>query len=127
MSSQETVPIITALKKEKNPKRVEQGKRLAEISKQAKERKKAERENAEKIETGVNNSPSYTYTTWLAISGLTLTAIGTYYGYKTYHKNNNITELGIGSSSTPRLQRESPNPTTAPALPTDFPALDTLD
>ena len=42
-TSGETPSIVTT-KKEKDPKRVEAGKRLAAISKQAKERKKKERE-----------------------------------------------------------------------------------
>ena len=39
----EKAPNIVTTKKEKDPKRVEAGKKLAAISKQAKERKKKER------------------------------------------------------------------------------------
>ena len=41
----EATPSIVTNKKEKDPRRVEAGKRLAAISKQAKERKKKERES----------------------------------------------------------------------------------
>ena len=47
----ENVPKITAVKKEKDPKRVEAGKRLAAMSKNAKEKKMRE-----KIESKHNNS-----------------------------------------------------------------------
>ena len=49
----------TAPVKEKNPKRVEQGKRLAEISKAAKEKKKKERE-AEVRESAVKEKAEIT-------------------------------------------------------------------
>ena len=52
MSEKET-KITSAVKKEKNPGRVAAGKRLAAISKEAKERKKLERENA--IRESVDN------------------------------------------------------------------------
>ena len=42
--TEEDNKITSVVKTEKNPKRVEQGKRLAVISKEAKERKKLERE-----------------------------------------------------------------------------------
>ena len=55
--SEEDNKITSVVKKEKNPKRVEQGKRLAAISKEAKERKKLERENAikESLDNNDNN------------------------------------------------------------------------
>lgn len=87
-SELDSVPVITMSKKVKNPKRVEQGKRLAEISKQAKARKKAEtqsREDATIISPpSAGTEGSIGTVGKVALLGLTLTAIGTYYGCKTY-------------------------------------------
>ena len=79
-----THSIITAQKKEdhiKDPRRVAAGKKLAEISKQAKAKKKAEREANE-------NKPKLLQMSSMAaavsIASLALTAVGVYFGYKAF-------------------------------------------
>ena len=79
-----TTSLITAQKKEdriKDPRRVAAGKKLAEISKQAKAKKKAEREAA-------GDQPKLLQMSSMAatvsIASLALTAIGVYFGYKAF-------------------------------------------
>ena len=55
--NEEATEITSVLKTEKNPGRVAAGKRLAAISKDAKERKKLERENA--IKESLDNNDNY--------------------------------------------------------------------
>ena len=75
-------PKITATVREKNPKRVEQGKRLAAISKAGKERKRLDREGAMRECEGEGLNYNY-----IALVGLVVGAVGVYYTYRTYHDN----------------------------------------
>ena len=68
-------PKITATVREKNPKRVEQGKRLAAISKAGKERKRLDREGAMRKPDGEGLNYNY------------IGLVGVYYTYRTYHDN----------------------------------------
>ena len=78
--------LITAQKKEdriKDPRRVAAGKKLAEISKQAKAKKKAERDAAGGLTEDspkLLQMPSMAAT--VSIGSLALTAVGVYCGYK---------------------------------------------
>ena len=72
----ETATSIVTTKKEKDPRRVEAGKRLAAISKQAKERKRMEREEKSKKEREAVGIPSTTLMVGLTAAGV-ITALAT--------------------------------------------------
>ena len=70
---------ITTVEKVKDPRRVEQGKKLATISREAKERKVRERAEAAKADTTMDVLP---YLVIVAIVGASI--------YGGYYYNNNI-------------------------------------
>ena len=65
---------ITTVEKVKDPKRVEAGKKLAQISKHAKERKLREKIQRDNVK---EENSDYLY--YVAIGGLVLTGISSYY------------------------------------------------
>ena len=67
----EETKITSVVKTEKNPGRVAAGKRLAAISKEAKERKKLERENA--VKESLNNNDNYSN---ILVGGLVVAIAG---------------------------------------------------
>ena len=84
--TEEAPKITSAIKtpREKNPGRVTAGKRLAAISKEAKERKKLERENS------CDNDNSETQKTTILVGGLVAAVVALY--YLKFHNTDNTTE-----------------------------------
>ena len=85
MSEAET-PKITATVKENNPKSVEQRKRLAAISKAAKERKMLELEG----NTVTEPEGDWLNYTYIALAGLVVGAVGVYLTYRKYYDNQSV-------------------------------------
>ena len=97
-----TPSIITAQKKEdhmKDPRRVAAGKKLAEISKQAKAKKKAEREANENKPKLLQMS---SMTATVSIASLALTAVGAYFGYKAFRGRDSAVGLTEEAPLKPR-------------------------
>ena len=88
--TEEAPKITSAIKtpREKYPGRVAAGKRLAAISKEAKERKKLERENA--IKEPCDSETMTTQKTNILVGGLVAAGVARY--YPKYHNTDNTTE-----------------------------------
>ena len=97
----EPTPRVTTVKKEKDPRRVEAGKRLAAISKAAKERKLRERIRAERFEGPGWETP---WTLLLGVVG-TAAAVGSFwYTRRSFESKTETThtEVVIGKDKNTR-------------------------
>ena len=106
MSDQEVK--ITASPKVKNPKRVEQGKRLAAISKAAKERKRKEKEEANEAQQCHEASD------WVTTTTLTVPVIGAVIaigGYLYWYRSK---EEPVETSEQPPQERPMRSPSKIP-------------
>ena len=105
--SEEASKITSVVKSEKNPKRVEQGRRLAAISKEAKERKKLERENAIK-ESLYNNDNNNNVLVGGLVVATVLVGAAVYFLWKKQGKPNDYEKVTIEE------EPKEPNPRPAP-------------
>ena len=94
---------ITSVEKVKDPKRVEAGKRLGAMSKQAKEKKAADKLTIDEFQT-----PSIDSVSPLAVVGVVgVVGIAVYYKYFCEDKTKTKTEV-VKSEDTPKAEKVNP-------------------
>ena len=111
-------PVPESVKKEKDPKKVAAGKKLAEYNKRAKEalkeKMKREAEKVEEEDTGESHAwiPEVSFTTVISLVGIGLTAINMFMSYK------KDTKVDPPQVRLPESNRVEPLPTSKIPLPT---------
>ena len=100
--NEEENKITSIVKTEKNPGRVAAGKRLAAISKEAKERKKLEREEATKESLNTDNSNNNVLVGGLVVA---MVLVGVYFLWNKQGKPNDHEKVTIEEEPKPRTKR----------------------
>ena len=97
---------ITSVEKEKvkDPRRVEKGKRLAAISREAKERKAREKVQRE-TEQQREQREAESFTPYVFVIPMVGTALGGYYLYHLYRPNNRKEREELPEDQNPNLEK----------------------